>query len=254
MARSATAAFALSVYACATQPTVRAEAPVAEWTEPDLAALTAIPLDETAWGTFPIPEAPRRPDLGAEIAAAATSLVGVKRLATVSREVPDDCTGLARLAYFAGGVDLMARGNRPGENGVSAIWRLAATSKATHFGTPSPGDLVFFVETYDRNRDGLRNDGRTHIGVVESVDAEGTVFFVHRTRQGVTRSWLNLAHRGRKWNPVLRPAEGELRAWDTAELFAGFAHPKELLAVAAVAPLPKGNTPRVFFTARSPSR
>jgi hypothetical protein len=57
---------------------------------------------------------------------------------------------------------------------------------------PSPGDLVFFKETWDRNRDGKMNDGLAHVGVVESIDTDGTVTFVHRSGSGMTRARLNL--------------------------------------------------------------
>lgn len=223
--RAAAVVLGLSLCACATQSPARRELPA-----PDLG-----PLHEE-WAAFPAAEEPARPEPGPEIAAAATSLVGLSKLVNVSREVPDDCTGLVRVAYYAAGVDLTAGGTRRGENGVGAIWRLAEAAGATHLETPAPGDLVFFVETYDRNRDGKRNDGRTHIGVVESVDAEGTVYFVHRATKGVTRSQLNREQPGRPWNSVLRPAKGKHRAYDTGELFAGFARPAALLAVAPTAP------------------
>jgi hypothetical protein len=222
---------------CATQSTAQREpAPPEPLPLEQVASFEEPTLESVPDREAPVVE-PEAPSLGQQIATAATSLLGAK-LTRVSKKVPDDCTGLVRLAYFTEGIDLMAGGNKPGENGVSAIWRLARAAGATHFGTPAPGDLVFFVETYDRNRDGKRNDGRTHIGVVESVDAEGTVFFVHRSGRGVNRSRLNRQHPGRPLNEILRPAKGELRAYNTGELFAGFARPAELLAVAPTAPRP----------------
>lgn len=225
--RSAAAVLGLTLCACATQSTARRELPA-----PELG-----PLHED-WAPFPTSEAPPRPGPGPEIAAAASALVGLRGLGGVTRAVPDDCTGLVRVAYEAAGLDLMAGGTRRGENGVGAIWRLAEAARATHFDAPAPGDLVFFVETYDRNRDGQRNDGRTHVGVVESIAADGTVFFVHRGRSGVTRSYLHLEKAGRPWNAVLRPATKAERAWRTGELFAGFARPAPLLAVAGIEPKP----------------
>jgi CHAP domain len=226
--RSAALLLGLTFCACATQSASRRT----ELPTPELP-----PTQHELWAPFPEAVAPPGPDfLGAQISSAATSLVGLKGLTNVSREVPDDCTGLVRVAYYAAGVDLMARGNFRGENGVSAIWRAAEAANATHFGTPRPGDLVFFLETYDRNRDGQRNDGRTHVAVVESVDADGTVFFVHRSGGGVTRSQLNLAQPGRPLNPILRPRSKKLPAYDTGELFAGYASPAGLLALVPTPP------------------
>ena len=214
----------LSLCACATQSASRLEAGAA---------------DED-WESYPLP-APTVPPamedpLGPRIAAAASSLVGLRGLSRVSREVPDDCTGLVRVAFYAAGIDLMAHGNLRGENGVSAIWRMAEAARATHFKGPLPGDLVFFIETYDRNRDGVRNDGRTHIGVVESVEPDGTVVFVHRSGRGVGRSKLHPSRPGRPHNDVLRPASSVARAYDAGELFAGYASPQALLALVHTAP------------------
>lgn len=165
---------------------------------------------------------------GTLVARRAASLVGVP-LAQASTRVPDDCTGLARLAYQRIGVDLMGSG-QPGDNGVTAIYRRAEARKALHHRMPRPGDLVFFRETYDRNGDGLRNDGLTHIGVVESVDADGTITFIHRGGGGVKRSRMNLScpdrHGGRRegiLNDYLRRATDSDRAYLTGELFAGYA-------------------------------
>ena len=167
---------------------------------------------------------------GPVIARRAVKLVGVRSLKRVARHVPDDCSGLVRTSYESAGIDLVSGGFRPGENAVSAIWRLARRAGALHRRAPRPGDLVFFRETYDRNRDGRRNDGLTHIGVVETVRADGTVTFIHRASRGVTRSKLNprkprlfRTERGETLNDYLRPKSKRLRAYLTGELFVGYA-------------------------------
>ena len=174
--------------------------------------------------------------LAALIVERAVQLVGVKHLGRVDRGVPDDCSGLVRLAYQKAGIDLVSHGFLEGENAVSAIYRRAQGQGALHLRRPRPGELVFFRETYDRNRDGLRNDGMTHIGVVESVEPEGTVTFIHRGGKGIARSRMNLlfprTHRigagGPVLNDYLRAASRGQRAWLTGELFVGFASPVRL--------------------------
>ena len=180
---------------------------------------------------------------GERIAARASRLVGVASLSQVDTTLPDDCTGVVRLAYQSAGIEVMPRTGRKGDNGVTHIYQHARRLGAVHKGKPRPGDLVFFRETYDRNRDGRRNDGLTHVGVVERVEPNGTVFFVHRGSKGVARVRMNLrhptTHRARKAgdvvNDYLRAASRKQRAYTTGELFAGFASPGPLARAGAVA-------------------
>jgi cell wall-associated NlpC family hydrolase len=173
--------------------------------------------------------------IAAAIVERAVQLVGIPRLGRVARGVPDDCSGLVRLAYQKAGIDLVSEGFQSGENAVTAIYRRARARGALHE-NPQPGDLVFFRETYDRNRDGRRNDGLTHVAVVERVAPDGTLTFIHRGRKGIARSHMNLAfprtHRegqgGSILNDILRPASRGQRAWLSGELFAGFASPAAL--------------------------
>lgn len=177
------------------------------------------------------PAAP--PPKGRRVATRAGKLVGASLSAY---RVPDDCSGLVRAAYQAVGIELLSHGTLPGENAVSAIHRRAQRAGALHKRTPKPGDIVFFRETYDRNRDGKRNDGMTHIAVVETVELDGTVTFIHRGSKGIARSRMNLlfprTHRAGQSGPILndflRAASKGQRAWLTGELFVGFASPSTL--------------------------
>jgi hypothetical protein len=90
--------------------------------------------------------------------------------------------------------------------------------------------LVFFRETYDRNRDGRRNDGLTHVGIVERVDKDGTVTFIHRANQGIKRSRMNprlpklrQTPRGKVVNDFIRQKSSLSRGYLAGELFVGFA-------------------------------
>lgn len=174
------------------------------------------------------------PALARRVLERAVQLVGVSSLRRVDRSVNDDCVGFLQLAYRPAGIDLVRDSYRDGENAVSAIFRNAQRRGALHRRTPRPGDIVFFRETYDRNRDGQRNDGMTHVGVVEQVDADGTITFIHRGKKGIARSRMNLERpttrrvEGAVVNDILRPAKGKERAYLTSELFAAFASPEAL--------------------------
>ncbi|MCA2977972.1 MAG: CHAP domain-containing protein [Myxococcaceae bacterium] len=160
----------------------------------------------------------------------ARALVGARDVQLDGRRFGDDCTSLVRGLFASLGVDVM-RDGLPGDNGVTAIWRFAARrGRLYEGGRPVPGDLVFFRETYDRNRDGLENDGLTHVGVVGEVDADGTVSVIHRVARGVVRYRMNLAvptvakdATGRTLNDSLRQPGTGARARLTGELFATYA-------------------------------
>jgi hypothetical protein len=187
--------------------------------------------DPSEWASWPEAHTPPpvAPARGERLAARAGELVGLSTLKVVAPQLPDDCTGLVRAVYEAEGAQLLQSGV-VGDNGVTAMWRFAFQRSALHTHRPAPGDLAFFRETYDRNRDGLENDGLTHVGVVESVDAEGTVTFVHRSGKGVTRAKVDPGSpldKGR--NDFLRPRSKRSPALLTGELFVTWAAAERLL-------------------------
>ncbi len=162
--------------------------------------------------------------------ATARGLVGRTKLVVNGKRYGDDCTGLVRAVFEPLGVDLLTEA-APGDNGVTAMWRFAARhGRIFEGGRPLPGDLVFFKETYDLNRDGHTNDGLTHVGLVEDVEADGTVSVIHRVARGVVRYRMNLANPtqlrtedGRRLNDWLRTEAPGSKPRLTAELFAGYA-------------------------------
>jgi cell wall-associated NlpC family hydrolase len=177
-----------------------------------------------------------RTELGARLAADAATLVGRRGPFVVAGErFNDDCSGLVAAVFAAEGIDLRAEMQHaaPGERGSARATWLAARERGETFGaeaTPEPGDLVFWNDTYDRNRNGKVDDPLTHVGIVERVDGE-TVTFVHRGGRGVARGVMTLAHRhaaadedGHPLNSTVRTrAHPARRGGLAAELFAGFA-------------------------------
>ena len=188
--------------------------------------------DPLEWAAWPGETSP----LASGLLERLSRWVGTSSLRKVSRRVPDDCSGLIRLAYLEVGLRMAPSEGRRGENLTTGFWRRANRLGQVRPGDPKPGDLVFFNETYDRNRDGRRNDGLTHVGIVEEVLPNGTVVFIHRGVDGVKRSRLNLHdgtrhkdERGEVLNDWLRRQEGKHRAYLAGELLAGFAPPEALL-------------------------
>jgi hypothetical protein len=155
-----------------------------------------------AGGAGRAPPEPSFYDLQGRLAARAASLVGhAGDFRVEGARFNPDCTGFIQAVYEAEGIPLRALMQRaaPKErSGVVAALRVVERH-GTVFGGggewPVPGDLVFWHDTYDRNRNGRADDRFTHVGIVEYV-ADGTVVFVHRGGKAVARGAMNVDRPG----------------------------------------------------------
>lgn len=130
------------------------------------------------------------------LAKTAVRFVGQPQIQVGGRDYAPDCSGFVRGVYATQRVDLYGGlGELDGGNGVGRIFTHVMEHGRIHYGpTVHPGDLVFFHNTWDFNRDGLPNDPLTHVGVVEKVDVDGTVVFVSSVSAGIKRYRMNLKH------------------------------------------------------------
>jgi hypothetical protein len=175
----------------------------------------------------PLNVPPRARERTVEIAK---SLVGKEQIVISGRRFPSDCSGLVRGLYQRLGLDVLADA-KSDDNAVTAIYRYAEKHGRIYTGgRPVAGDLVFFRDTYDLNRDGRENDGLTHVGIVSDVDTDGTVSVIHHVKGGVKRYRMNLttpgtwrASDGHTLNDWLRPAGVRGPAQLTGQLFAAYA-------------------------------
>ena len=129
--------------------------------------------------------------------------------------------------YKVNGVDLAAKTSA---RSTAELYQYAFKQKSVyHTSRPAIGDLAFFHNTVDRNRDGRWNDWHSLIGIVESIDDQDTITILVFTSQ-LERIKLNLKypelHKSKKGdilNSQLRPNEGS-QVGTSAKLFAGFAN------------------------------
>jgi hypothetical protein len=168
------------------------------------------------------------------LAQTAGGLVGRSRIEVAGRRYVSDCSGLVRGVYATQRVDLYdGLGDLDGGNGVGRIYTHVVEHGRIHYGpTVYPGDLVFFHNTWDFNRDGLPNDPLTHVGIVETVERDGTVIFVSWVSAGVERYRMNLRYpgihktaEGRVLNDRMRrkgSGDSETTRYLTGQLFAAF--------------------------------
>ena len=173
----------------------------------------------------PIPRADQRErgDAGDRVARAAASFVGKNRLVVNGERYRWDCSGFVEAAYAKAGLDY---------EGSSAD--LYATARAGGLldkdKTPRVGDVAFFDDTYDRNKNGRRDDELSHVAIVEAIDAAGTITLVHHGSKGIVRIRMNLRRphdridaSGAVINDYLRAAKDNDRGPVlTGELFRAF--------------------------------
>ncbi|MEC7948515.1 MAG: CHAP domain-containing protein [Myxococcota bacterium] len=141
---------------------------------------------------------------GEQVARTAASLIEHRKLVVRGETYRYDCSGLVEAAHAGARIDL--RGSS------RSLYEKARSEGLLHRRkVPVPGDVAFFDDTYDRNHNRRRDDDLTHVAIVESVAADGTITLVHKGGRGVVRMEMNLRRpaerrdeHGRELNDYLR--------------------------------------------------
>lgn len=184
---------------------------------------------EIAWDEL------RSPDQRDQLVADAQNFLHARRFRIADRSFPFDCSGFVAAVLYRNGIDvyrgateLQIRGN-----GVRLLHQyLTRYGTLYDHGPPQPGDFVFFSNTYDLNRDGTPNDSLTHVGIVERVEEDGTIMFIHNLHHRVTRYVMNLSQPNQYEDENRKVINSYLRrrkrrdsgntSYLAGELFAGF--------------------------------
>lgn len=159
----------------------------------------------------------------------AQNALGQSQIKVGKKSFRADCSGSIRAFFAQSRIKLGGVLKTKDDNDVKAIYRYVRKYGKVLKSDPEPGDLVFFHNTYDRNRNGRMDNALTHIGLVEKVENR-TVYFIHHLGQSIIRSRMNLfspkdavdPKSGQRINHILRNAQGGFPAYSAAELFAGF--------------------------------
>ena len=138
--------------------------------------------EKQAWDNYGIAGGRLR---GEKIAICATGLLGQSSLRVDGERYRYDCSGFVMAAHMSANVKL---------NGSSSqLYEKAQRAHVIHRKTrPYLGDVVFFDNTFDRNKNGRRDDLITHVAVVTAVDANGTIEMVHLGGSGIKKLYMNL--------------------------------------------------------------
>lgn len=138
----------------------------------------------------------------------------------VGRAFSGDCSGFVEKVLDEAGHPIQPANARTGSEGLYRALRPVRR--------PRPGDLAFFHDTVDRDRDGRVDDAFTHVALVESVRGN-QVTLIHRGSRGVARLHLDLRHRhDRRRNSTLRwrrAGDPPGTRYLAGELLTGFAAP-----------------------------
>lgn len=123
----------------------------------------------------------------------AKEVVGLQTVPPVNgKRFLNDCIGFVNYVYYRAGFDLVkAYGN--GRGGVSSLYDgLLKHHFVFDAKTAAPGDLIFFDNTYDINRNGKWDDPLSHIGIIVGKGKHNTLYYIHFASHGVEVDQLNL--------------------------------------------------------------
>jgi hypothetical protein len=121
-------------------------------------------------------------------------VLGKTELVIRDRRFNMDCSGAVLAIYYYAGIDLSRDFGRYSGGGVMRLYKtLEARRLIYETRLPMTGDIIFWDNTYDRNGDGQWNDPLTHVGMVMSTAADGTVQYVHLNyHRGIVLESMNL--------------------------------------------------------------
>lgn len=105
-----------------------------------------------------------------------------------------DCIGFVRYVYYSAGVDIsIVYGD--GRGGVSSFYNgIEIRGWVYNKFPPNIGDLIFFDNTYDANRNRKWDDELTHIGIVSGFGKHDTIFYIHYASGKVKEDRINLKY------------------------------------------------------------
>ncbi len=144
------------------------------------ASCATAPEPETAGAESAAIGDPFRP-VKDKLVEAAGWMEGRKKLDVNGRSFNLDCTGIVMAAYWYAGIDLGKDfGNYTG-NGVRRLfYYLDDQGLLYDTDLPSPGDIIFWDNTWDANENGEADDTHTHVGMMVSLDRNtGSGTYLH---------------------------------------------------------------------------
>ena len=129
-------------------------------------------------------------------------LVQLAKNLTGNTKVPspyrNDCSGFVDYLYKQISINLLEdMYDYPPDTRASKLMYLFCEKRGfLHQKEPEPADLVFFHNTYGKNRRKI-----THVGiVVEKEDEDETLYIVHKISRGIVKDPMNIQHKTKHSN------------------------------------------------------
>ncbi len=109
----------------------------------------------------------------------------------------NDCSGFVRSVFDKFDIELYntskVKKNGKWLSGTEVIYNfIKDNGEVFSDKLPRIGDIIFFDNTTDRNRDGKVNDKFTHIAIVVNVLSNGTIYYIHKSHRGINIQKMNL--------------------------------------------------------------
>jgi hypothetical protein len=105
-----------------------------------------------------------------------------------------DCIGTVNAIFYSTGIDITKYFFKYEGGGVKRFYYTLNDNDTLHKTKPEIGDVIFWDNTWDSNGDGVTgNDYLTHVGMVMSIDDDGTINYIHANYvKGIVIEQMNL--------------------------------------------------------------
>lgn len=166
----------------------------------------------------------------------ADSIIGVSRLFVKGKSFSMDCSGTVMAIYWYAGIDLAQAFPRYSGSGTERIYKYLDDEDLLYkTRLPAPGDIIFWDNTYDKNKNGKLDDYLTHMGMVVNVNDDGNIDYIHENyRKGIIMARMNLYKTdqyfeiidGKKIvlnDPMRMKGSPESKKWLSGQLYRDFA-------------------------------
>ncbi len=122
---------------------------------------------------------------------------GSSTLTVRGRKFRTDCSGVVTALYYYAGIDLQKYYPEYTGSGTERIYKMLEERDLLEKSwLPETGDIIFWDNTYDKNRNGKRDDILTHIGMVVERDKYGNIDYIHHNyKSGIVIEKMNIRYK-----------------------------------------------------------